>query len=147
MIQGARSPAMAKVLQTVVDQVEKGKRLADAMATCPEAFDRMYVNLIRAGEEGGVLDNVMNRLADYIEKSVKLRGKIVSALWYPAVIILVAFGVIAGIMDFIIPKFVDIFKSMGKELPELTMMVIHLSEAFQKYWYLIILVLVGISIS
>lgn len=144
---GARSPGMAKALRGVVEQVEKGKRLGEALSTQPRVFDRLYINLVRAGEEGGVLDEVLNRLAEYIEKSVALRSKIVGALWYPAVIIVVAFLVIAGIMVFIIPNFVDMFAQMGEELPDLTLMVINLSEVFQEYWYLLLATFIGLPIA
>lgn len=137
MITGSRSAAMGRAVEKVVEEIEKGRRLADAMALVPDVFDRMYVNLIRAGEEGGVLDTVLNRLAEYIEKSVALRGKIMGALWYPGAVIIVAFAVIAGIMIFVIPSFVDVFKNAGQELPALTVMVMNLSNAFVKNWFLI----------
>lgn len=144
MAQGARSVGLTNALDYVRSEVERGKRLADAMAGRPKVFDRMYVNLVKAGEEGGVLEVVLQRLAEYIEKSVKLRGKIVGALWYPAIIIAVSFLVIAGIMIFVIPSFVDMFSDMGQELPALTQMVINASDFFVAYWYAIIGVLVGV---
>lgn len=144
MVQGARSPALIKALTKVLEEVEKGKRLAEALATAPHVFDKMYINLVRAGEEGGVLETVLNRLAEYIEKSVKLRGKIVSAMWYPAAIIVVAFAVIAGIMVFVIPKFVSMFSQSGKQLPALTEMVIKMSHLFTSYWWAIVLVMIAV---
>ncbi|MBK8201565.1 MAG: type II secretion system F family protein [Bdellovibrionales bacterium] len=147
MIQGARSPALGRVLEKVVEDVEKGKPLAQAMGVHGHVFDRMYVNLITAGEEGGMLDGVLNRLAEYIEKSVKMKGKIVGALWYPGAIVVVATGVIVGILVFVIPQFVQMFEGMGQELPTLTQWVINASKGVQKYWYLVIAVGVGIPLS
>ena len=144
MITGSRSPAMGRAVEKVVEEIEKGRRLADSMALVPDVFDRMYVNLVRAGEEGGVLDTVLNRLAEYIEKSVALRGKIMGALWYPGAVLVVAFGVIAGIMIFVIPSFVDLFKNAGQELPGLTKMVMGLSQAFVNNWFFICAAFIGI---
>ncbi|MCB0407477.1 MAG: type II secretion system F family protein [Bdellovibrionales bacterium] len=147
MSEGGRSPALTRAIRVVLGEVEKGKRLAEALAMKPNVFDEMYRNLIRAGEEGGVLDEVLDRLADYIEKAAALKSKVTGALWYPAIIILVAFGVIAGIMIFVIPQFVEMFESMGQELPGLTLMVIGASKFFVAYWYAIIAVLIAIPMS
>lgn len=147
MIQGARSPALGRVLEKVVEDVEKGKQLARAMSTHVQVFDRMYVNLVTAGEEGGVLDGVLNRLAEYIEKSVKMKGKILGALWYPAAIVVVAFAVITGILVFVIPQFEQMFEGLGQELPALTRMVIKASKLVQTYWYLVVGTLIGIPIA
>ncbi len=144
--QGGRKPAMIKAIKTILDSVEKGKRLAEGMAIQPNVFDRTYVNLVRAGEEGGVLDEILNRLAEYIEKSNKLRGKIVSALWYPAVIIVVSVGVIAGILVFVIPSFMEIFASADRELPALTQMVITASDTLQEKWYVLVGLLVALPV-
>jgi len=146
MITGSRSAAMGRAVEKVVEEIEKGRRLADAMAMVPDVFDRMYVNLIRAGEEGGVLDTVLNRLAEYIEKSVMLRGRILGALWYPGAVIVVAFAVIAGIMIFVIPSFVDMFKNSGQELPALTRWVMSASYAFVQYWFFICATVIGIPL-
>jgi len=143
LIQGARSPAMGRALEKIVDDVEKGKQLAQAMATQPHVFDRMYVNLITAGEEGGVLDGVLNRLAEYIEKSVKLKGKIMGALWYPGAIVVVATAVIIGILVFVIPQFQDMFKGLGQDLPALTQWVIDASEFVKGAWYVVMAIMIG----
>ena len=147
LIQGARSPAMGRALEKIVDEVEKGKQLAHSMAGQPHIFDRMYVNLVTAGEEGGVLDGVLNRLAEYIEKSVKIKGKITGALWYPGAIVIVASLVIAGILVFVIPQFQEMFRGLGHELPALTQWVIDASNLLQKYWYIAIAILIGVPIA
>ena len=142
-----RSPYFNKVLKNILDNVEEGKSLAASMSVFPWVFDKMYINLILAGEEGGVLDGVLTRLAIYIEKSVKLKSKIVRGLWYPAMIVFVAIIVVACILIFVIPTFAEMFNSLGRELPKLTLMVIAVSETFQTYWYVVIGVLFGVPFS
>lgn len=146
MARGARSPGLTTTLMKVTGDVERGRRLADAMANQPIVFDRLYVNLVRAGEESGSLDVVLNRLAEYIEKSVKLKGKILAALWYPAIIILVAIIVICIIMVFVVPKIASMFKDNGQQLPFLTQMVINVSNFCQHQWYLLVAFLVGVPV-
>lgn len=144
MSRGARSAGMSNVLRMVTQDVERGRRLGDALAARPAVFDRLYINLIRAGEEGGVLESVLNRLASYIETSVKLRGKVKSALFYPAAIVVVAIIVIAFIMVFVVPKMSEMFTQSGQQLPALTLWVINASKFFQHYWYIMIATLVAI---
>lgn len=134
---------LANTLNRVVEDLSSGKRLGDAFAGHPRVFDNFYVNMVKAGEEGGVLDTILIRLSDYIEKSVKLTAKIRSAMVYPSMIIFVSFGVIAVIMTFVIPKFQEMFSGMGQDLPALTQHVIAISKFFVAYWYLIIGGIVG----
>ena len=138
MSQGAKTPAMINTLNAVTAQVGKGKRLAEALEAHPRTFDKMYVNLIKAGEEGGVLDEVLNKLAEHMEKAGKLKSKIIGALTYPIVVLFVAFLVIAAMLIWVIPSTVEMFTSAGKELPALTQMVLDLSDFFIAYWYIII---------
>lgn len=144
--QGSRSVALGNALQRITERVEGGRRLADAMAQEPKIFDRLYINLVRAGEEAGALDSVLSRLAEYIEKSVKLKGKIKSALFYPGAIVLVAIGVISAIMIFVVPKLSQMFKDSGQELPALTQIVIQISEWCQSYWYMIVVLIFGLPL-
>lgn len=137
MARGARSAAMGNILQAVCSDVERGRRLAESLAARPTVFDRLYVNLVRAGEEGGVLDTVLNRLASYIETTVRLKSKVKSALIYPIAIVIVAFIVIAFIMVFVVPKMSAMFTQSGQALPALTQWVINASNFFQSYWYMI----------
>lgn len=143
LARSSRSPALTKALQDVVTNVSKGKRFAEALAENPLVFDRFYVNMVRAGEESGGLDTVLNRLAVYIEKSVKIVGKIKGAMLYPAVIVVVAGCVVAAILVFVIPKFQDLFKNAHQELPGLTQMVVRASEFFIHYWWAIAGAIVG----
>jgi type IV pilus assembly protein PilC len=129
----AESVALKSCLLTVKGNLEKGKTLAESITGWPKIFDRLYVSLVAAGEEGGVLDTILQRLATYIEKSNKLKGKVVGAMWYPAGIITVSALVITLLLTFVIPKFEVIFKSAGQDLPPLTMAVITASHLLGHY--------------
>lgn len=120
--------AMAEIIGQVKADVETGMTLADAMKKHPKLFDDLYVNLVAAGEAGGVLDDVLLRLAVYIEKSMKLKKKVKGAMIYPSIVISVAVLVIAVIMIFVIPIFAKIFTEMGAQLPAPTQSVIWLSN-------------------
>lgn len=147
MIGPGRSPTLNKTLKEMMQEVSQGRRLADAMKKHPKVFDQMYTNLVHAGEEGGVMDTVLNRLAEYIEKSVKLRGKIKGALFYPIAVIVVAALVITGIMVFVIPKFVQIFEESGMEIPYLTTLVIDASAWFGANWWVVAGIMFGTPIA
>lgn len=146
MVGPGRSPALNATLRAVMVEVGEGKRLAECLKKHPKTFDSMYTNLVHAGEESGKLDTILERLAVYIEKSVKLRGKIKGAMFYPIAVLTVSFLVISGILWFVIPKFVEIFASSGMKLPELTQMVVDMSENFKKYWYMYFGTIIAIPI-
>jgi len=127
----------AKILSAVKSTVEQGATFSDALRRHPRVFDDLYVNLVAAGEVGGILDTILNRLAVYIEKAVKLRGQIKSALFYPVGIMVVAIGVIAVMLIKVIPTFENMYKEMGHaELPAATKFVINISHSFVNRWYL-----------
>ncbi len=138
LARGTRNVGFGNALTEIVQAIGAGRRLGDALAPYPKIFDNFFVNMVRAGEEGGVLDTVLNRLAQYMEKSGKIVAKIKGAMVYPAAIIIVAFLVITCIMVFVIPKFEQMFESMNQELPTLTQYVVETSRIFSDYWYLII---------
>ncbi|MDZ4677885.1 MAG: type II secretion system F family protein [Oligoflexia bacterium] len=140
------SPVLKASLTSVKEGLESGKRLGDALEGWPRVFNRLYVSLVRAGEEGGVLDTILNRLALYIEKSVKIKAKITGAMWYPAGILLVSGVVIMALLTFVIPKFEELFKSSGQELPQLTQMVIIASHFAQSNFIYIIFAAVAFVI-
>ncbi len=125
------------------DMVEEGQTLSDALAQAPEVFDELYVNMARAGEAGGVLDTVLDRLANFLERQQTVRDKTKSALTYPIVIFIVAIGVVSALMLFVIPGFADLYKDMDMVLPKITQVMISISGAFTSYWYLV----VGLPIS
>lgn len=120
------------------DLVEEGQTLSDALAQNPDVFDELYVNMTRAGEAGGVLDQVLDRLADFQERSQEIRAKTKSALTYPTVIFVIAVAVISVLMIFVIPTFADLFDEMGITLPTITQVMIGVSTFFQQYWYLVL---------
>ena len=120
------------------DLVEEGQPLSDALAQTPEVFDELYVNMARAGEAGGVLDKVFDRLANFLERSQAVRDKTKSALTYPIVIFVVAISVVSALMLFVIPKFAELYVDMDMELPKLTQFMIDTSEFMQRFWYLIL---------
>lgn len=140
--EGLRPGLLKEASSQVKGSIETGRRLADSMAQVPNVFDKLYVNMIQAGEEAGILDGILNRLAIYMEKSEKIKGQVKGALVYPMVIVVVAIIVIAGILIFVIPKFMELFSSSGKEPPMLTQMVVNLSNSMVSHWYIYLLVLV-----
>lgn len=120
--------------------IETGKRLSDSMKAYPRVFDDLYCNMIRAGEEAGIIDVILNRLSIYSEKNEKIKNQIKSAMAMPIVIVIAAVLVITGIIVFIIPKFQELYKGSGKELPGLTQMLINVSDALRNNWFTIIIV-------
>src|SRR5436190_365903 len=121
---------MKAIIGGVADEVEGGGTLSDAMSKYPKAFDKLYVNMINAGEAGGVLDLILARLADFMEKAAKLKKKVIGAMIYPAVVITIAVGIVSMIMIFVIPKFELIFKDFGTELPAITKLLLSMSRWF-----------------
>lgn len=138
--------ALKNSLIDVVEDVESGSTLSEAMGKHPKAFDRLYVNMVKAGEAGGALEVIMQRLAEFKEKAQTLKRKIIGAMVYPAVVISAAVGILIFIMVAIIPKFEKIFREFGLKLPELTQFLIDVSMWCSKYWWSIPLVPVGIWI-
>jgi type IV pilus assembly protein PilC len=134
---GNPNPSVTKLLNDIRTDVETGTSLSVAFRKFPIYFDNLYCNLIEAGESAGILDQLLDRLAVYMEKTEAIKSKIKSALMYPITVLIVAFVVVAVIMIFVIPSFKSVFESFGGELPMPTLVVIAMSEFFTKYWYLI----------
>jgi type IV pilus assembly protein PilC len=134
--------AFKEVIKNIKEDVEGGSTFAGALRKHPKAFDELYVNLVVAGEEGGILDNVLNRLAVYIEKAEALKKKIKSAMVYPSAIVGVAIIVVAVLMIFVIPVFSKVFGEMGHTLPLPTLIVIGISNLLKRYIFFVIVVLV-----
>ena len=139
-----RPSALKNALIDVVEDVESGSTLSEALAKHPRAFDRLYVNMVKAGEAGGALETIMKRLAEFKEKSQTLKRKIIGAMVYPAVVITAAVGILIFIMVAIIPKFEKIFREFGLKLPALTQFLIDVSMWCSKYWWSLPLVPLGI---
>jgi type IV pilus assembly protein PilC len=134
---GNPNPRVTKLLNDIRTDVETGTSLSVAFRKFPLYFDNLYCNLVEAGESAGILDQLLDRLAVYMEKTEAIKSKIKSALMYPISVLVVAFVVVAVIMIFVIPAFKEVFSSFGGELPAPTLVVIAMSEIFVKYWWLI----------
>ncbi len=134
---GSTNPKMTRLLTDIRSDVETGTSLSAAFRKHPLHFDALYCNLVEAGEAGGILEALLDRLAIYQEKTMAIKNKIKSALIYPVAVLVVAFVVLAVIMIFVIPAFEDVFKSFGADLPTPTLIVIAMSKFFTSYWYLI----------
>ncbi|HEY5925993.1 MAG TPA: type II secretion system F family protein [Kofleriaceae bacterium] len=141
----SENKSFKKILSQVKTSVEQGSTFSEALRKHPKVFDELYVNLVAAGEIGGILDTILNRLAIYIEKAVKLRGQLKSAMYYPIGILVVAIGVIAVMLVKVIPTFEAMYKDMGNaELPAATRFVIGLSNSFIDKWYIFVGTLFGL---
>jgi type IV pilus assembly protein PilC len=140
---GATNPRMTKLLTDIRSDVETGTSLSSAFRKHPMHFDALYCNLVEAGEAGGILEQLLDRLAIYQEKTIAIKQKIKSALMYPVAVIIVAFIVLTVIMIFVIPAFEDVFKSFGGELPAPTLAVIAMSKFFVSWWWLMAIVIGG----
>jgi type IV pilus assembly protein PilC len=136
--EGKRNPVLVEAANKICESIQAGRRLAESLAQHPKIFDRFYVNMVRAGEEAGILDGILSRLSIYMEKSEKIKGQVKGALAYPLIIIIVAIIVVSGILVFIIPKFQDLYANSGKALPALTQAVVNLSQFITHKWYVII---------
>jgi len=137
-----------KLLRTTITSirrdVEGGCTLADALRKHPKIFDDLYVNMVEAGEAGGILNTILNRIALFIEKASRLKKKVKGAMIYPVAIVLVAIVVVAVLMIFVIPVFAELYGSMGQALPAPTQICINISNFFVAYWWLMLLAAIGV---
>jgi type IV pilus assembly protein PilC len=140
---GASNPAVARLLLAIKTEVETGSSLAQAFRKYPLYFDNLFCNLVAAGEQAGILETLLERLATYKEKILAIKSKIKSALFYPIAIIVVAFIITAVIMIFVIPAFKEVFTNFGADLPAPTLMVMAISDWFVSYWFIIFPVIIG----
>lgn len=137
ILEGQAKPGPLKnSLMGVIEDVESGNTLSEAMAKQPKAFDNLYVNMVKAGEAGGALEVILQRLAEFKEKAQALKRKVQGAMIYPCAVITVAVGIVGFIMYYIIPKFKAIFDDFGVELPEITELLINISDIVVKYWFM-----------
>src|SRR3954447_5893426 len=137
--------AFREVLTKVKTKVESGSTLADALSDHPKVFDTLYVQLVAAGEIGGILDTILNRLAQYIEKNEKLKSKVKGAMVYPSVVLVVAIGVTVVLLLFVTPTFEKMFKDFGGAMPAPTQVVIDLSKWLQHYIIYLIISIIAAS--
>jgi type IV pilus assembly protein PilC len=129
--------ALAEVANQIRIDVEKGASLSQALAKHPKVFNRLYISMVKAGEIGGVLDSVLLRLADTIEKQVELRRKVRSAMTYPLVVAVLVLLIVSAMLLFIIPMFEDLYTELGGKLPAPTQLLINISKFMRKFWWLI----------
>ncbi|WP_079436657.1 type II secretion system F family protein [Zoogloea sp. LCSB751] len=135
-IKGCGNPSLGRLLNDVRANVETGSSLSQAFRRHPEHFDALFCNLVEAGEQAGILDSLLDRLASYKEKILAIKSKIKSAMFYPIAVVVVAALVVTVMMLFVVPEFKKVFASFGADLPAPTMFVIAISDFFVQYWYI-----------
>ena len=140
---GHSNPSMTEMLMQVRSDVEQGSALGKSFSKYPKYFDRFYCNLVSAGESGGVLENLLDKLAVYKEKTQAIKKKVKTALTYPIAIIVVAIALIFIMMMFVLPAFKEVYANMGAELPDLTQLVMNLSDLFVDYGWIMIILLIA----
>ncbi|HFB4968693.1 TPA: type 4 pilus assembly protein PilG [Neisseria gonorrhoeae] len=138
---GHGNPSMTEMLMEIRDQVEQGSSLSRAFSNHPKYFDRFYCNLVAAGETGGVLESLLDKLAIYKEKTQAIRKKVKTALTYPVSVIAVAIGLVFVMMIFVLPAFKEVYANMGAELPPLTQTVMDMSDFFVSYGWMVLIAL------
>jgi general secretion pathway protein F len=142
----ASKPALRRVIQDVLQQIKAGKSLAEALSAHPKYFSRLYVNMVRAGEAGGVLDKILERLVEFQRSADETRSYLISAMIYPALLTLVGIGSIVVLMFFVIPRFSTIFADIGTPIPFSTQILLTISEWMVRYWMIGIAVIAGVVI-
>ncbi|MFM8332803.1 MAG: type II secretion system F family protein [Candidatus Methylumidiphilus sp.] len=141
----ATQPNLNAMLGRVLEAVKGGAQLSDALERQTGVFTRFYLNLIRAGEAGGALEQVLERLADYLERSRELRETVTTAMIYPAILVTMSAASMLLLLTFVVPQFTEMFESAGKELPLPTQIVVGVAQGLRDYWWALPLVLVGVS--
>ena len=140
ILENNQKPGKLKnALMDVCDEIEGGATLSEALSKCPKVFSRLYVNMIKAGEAGGALETILQRLADFLERAESLKRKVKGALIYPVIVVMVATGILTFIMIFIVPTFEKMFDEFGLKLPVPTQLLIAMSNYIADYWFLLII--------
>jgi type IV pilus assembly protein PilC len=131
-----KNPTLKEIIAKLATSIEGGSTFSEALAQHPKVFNKLYVNMVKAGELGGVLEVVLSRLADFMEKAQKIKGKVVAAMFYPSAVMTVAVAILAVLMIWVVPKFKDIFKDMlpGQDLPGFTRFVLGISDAIAHHF-------------
>jgi len=146
LAQQEQNKTFSKIIRSIKEDIEGGTSLTDALKKYPKVFDDLFVNLIAAGEAGGILDVVLGRLSNYLEKAMKLKAKVKSAMTYPIAVLVISFAVIALLLVKVIPTFQQMFESSGAELPGPTAAVVAMSKFAQAYWWVIVAVIIAFVI-
>lgn len=133
-------------IRDIREEVEQGTTLSEAMSHHPKAFDKLYVNMVRAGEAGGILDVILTRLADFREKSQKIAGEIKAAMIYPIAVVVIATSIVTAIIIFIVPSFQKMFEDMGVTLPGITLLLLDIADLIQNEWYKPIITIISIAV-
>lgn len=131
---------LKNALMDVCDEIETGSTLSESMSKCPKVFNRLYVNMIKAGEAGGALETILKRLADFLESAEALKRKVKGAMIYPVAVVIIAGLILALIMTFIVPTFKEMFEEFGLDLPAPTLLLIAMSDYIVSYWFLMLLI-------
>jgi len=142
---GHDNPSMQDLLMAIKADVEGGNTLADSLAKHPDQFDELFCNLVHSGEQAGVLESLLHKIAEYKEKTESIKGKIKKALTYPIAILVVSFIVTAVLLVFVVPQFEELFKGFGAELPAFTQMVVNMSRFLQHYWWMVLGILIAVG--
>jgi type IV pilus assembly protein PilC len=140
---GHDNPSMQNLIMTIKADVESGSSLSEALAKHPRYFDELYCNLVRAGEQAGILETLLHKIALYKEKVEAIKGKIKKAMFYPTAVIIAAFIVTTILLYYVVPQFESLFRGFGADLPAMTLMVISMSKFTQTYWWAMILIIGG----
>ncbi|MBU1045005.1 MAG: type II secretion system F family protein [Candidatus Omnitrophica bacterium] len=140
----SRFKSMNEIISDIVDMIESGRAFSDALAHYPVTFSKVYINIVKAGETGGAMDQVLRRLADFLERNLKLRQRINAALIYPSLVLAVSVSILILVIVFVIPKFMEMFQGTGIALPFLTLSIMSLSDFMLTKWYVFIAGIVGL---
>jgi general secretion pathway protein F len=138
---------LSKLIGRVLEKVKGGSSLADALEKQPGVFSKFYLNMVRAGEAGGSLGDVLMRLAEYLERSKELKDTVSTALIYPITLLVASLGSLFGMLTFVVPQFTEMFENSGKELPVSTQIVVAMSDWLQSWWWLLFLVVFAIYVT
>jgi len=142
------NPKLKRIIADIQSEVEAGQTLSRAMQKYPRVFSNLFIGLVRAGEVGGVLEESLQRLSHFLEKDVELRRKVKSAMTYPTIVLLVAVAIVIGLVTFILPKFMQLFKDLGvKDFPALTTYLMNFSNFLTGYWYIAICIVIGFTVA
>jgi len=147
LAQQEQNKTFKEIIKKVKEDVESGASLTEALKKHPDVFDELFVNLIAAGEAGGILDIILGRLSAYMEKAMKLKSQVKGAMTYPAAVLVISMGVVALLLIKVIPVFKKMFEGMGGELPGPTQFLVNASEFAQSYWWVMIGILVAIVVA
>ena len=142
LVEQCVDPHLERVLRNVKEEITSGNNLAEAMAKHPRFFSDLYVNMVRAGEASGHLDVVLTRIADYLQKQASLKGKVLAAITYPAIMVIVGLAVVIFLMSYVVPRITQILKDRGQPLPFITEVLMTASDFTKAYWIYVLLVMV-----